>query len=129
MRLLPFVSGLVILLAACSGGGSTALTDTGGSTVLHLRNMDVTADGYRAALQSALVTNPILGSLCKGIKGLSTEDARKALLPDSTPNPQETPPDEYMRNGAIFRAGQQPDTDSSLRAVVIFQEECARIGG
>ena len=104
MRQIVIMALAAALLMACGGAKATD-----SERVLHLGSGDVTESAFRQRTQSALLDTGG-DTLCRGLQGLSDEEAAAALKPSTTPD------------GAT--PGEPSDV---LRAAAIVKEECARI--
>ena len=102
--------GLLLLLAACSGGGDAT------ERVLVLGGGDITEVEFRLTVRAAFLNST--AAICAGLKGLSDEEAADAIS-------------KAQADGDLdddLTVVQEADPDDRVRAAAIIKEECDRIG-
>lgn len=111
-RILAVTTALVLILA-CGGGSSSD------DNILQFTGRDETESNFRGRVRDILLT-PAGQSICRGLQGLSPEEAAEVLRSDEGGDASEFA-------GATPKPGQQADPKDLRRAAEIVLTECERV--
>ncbi len=85
--------------------------------------MDATEFQLQVGPQVAFL-NPLTHPWCQGVQGLSDKELVAAAQAAQGDVVNSTPEPEYIQAGAIFKPGQTPNPDDSLRLAQLHKAEC-----